>query len=205
MANSTPFKTQILEKQVIFVHVPKAAGTSLKTAIYGERRVGGHRSIAEFAAFDADRTKRFYKCCFVRNPWDRLFSTYSFLVQGRETNKRDRQFARTYLDTDFENFVKRLQDANFRRSVIAYDHFRPQTHWICMPGSKTHMMDFVGRFENIQADTQILFSNLGVPDNRLQRVRSSNHEDYRNVYSAATRNIVQDVYRQDVELLDYQF
>lgn len=202
----TPFLPQVLAREVIFIHVPKAAGSSLKTEIYGAPG-GGHRRIAEFAAFDLDRTRRFFKCGFVRNPWDRLMSAYFYLRQGEGTSGRDNRFAAAHLarHADFEGFVRALEDPGYRRAVMAYDHFRTQSHWICYPGQTSHALDFLGRFERFDEDLAALRSRLGLPERPAPRARPSRHPPYQEVYTPQSRDIVARLYAPDIALLGYRF
>lgn len=205
-AGKTPFLPEIVARRVIFIHVPKAAGSSLKEQIYGAR-MGGHRRIVEFAAYDAEKTRDFFKCAFVRNPWDRLLSAYTFLVQGRDTSARDNRFARAHLarHADFRAFVRELGEPGTRDVVMRYDHFRPQRHWICMPGEAGHAMDFLGRFETMQADLARLFERLDRPAPAPKSSRTSNHRPYTEEYDDETRAIAADLYAGDIALLGYGF
>ncbi len=202
----TPFLEPMHQREMIFVHVPKAAGSSLKELLYGGR-MGGHRSIAEFAAYDPGRTRHYFKCAFVRNPWDRLYSAYSFLTQGQDTSGRDKRFAQTYLAPfgDFDSFVQALGDPATRAPVMRYDHFRPQSHWICLPGAETHAMDFVGRFETMQADLERLCARLDIFYDPPARSRTSQRGDYRDAYGSVARDVVAEIYARDIALLDYSF
>jgi hypothetical protein len=205
-AAKSPFLPQIVAQGVIFIHVPKAAGSSLKTELYG-KPLGGHRRIAEYVAYDGLRTQSFFKCSFVRNPWDRLLSAYSYLKNRTATSHRDRKFAETYLDqtADVNDFVLALGNRQYRNSVMLYDLFRPQCHWICMPGETRHAMDFIGRFETMHDDLVIMREKLGLQQQPLVQTRKSLHQPYQEVYIDRTRQIVGDIYAQDIELLGYSF
>lgn len=202
----SPWTPEIIAQNVIFIHVPKTAGSSLKEQIYG-RELGGHRSLAEYMAYDRHRTSRCFKFCFVRNPWDRFLSAYSYLKQGKDCTYRDRQFAATYLaqTADINDFARALTDDIYRRQVMLYDHFRPQSHWICMPGRQDHGMDFIGRFEQLEDDMQSLRDRLDLPDTTLPKARKSRHDHYRAVYSDEARDMVMHLYQGDLDLLAYDF
>lgn len=205
-AGRSPFLPQIVNREVIFIHVPKAAGSSLKTELYG-RPLGGHRSIAEFMAYDAGKTARYFKFCFVRNPWDRMLSAYTYLKTRTATSHRDRQFASAFLDQtdDINDFVATLEDRKYRKAVMSYDHFRPQSHWICLPGQDDHAMDFIGHFETMEVDLANLRARLDLPSNSLTRVRASQHAPYREAYSDQARDGVARLYAHDIALLEYEF
>ncbi|WP_158272382.1 sulfotransferase family 2 domain-containing protein [Rhodovulum kholense] len=206
MPSASPFIPAILEARLIFVHVPKVAGTSVKTEFYGKPG-GGHRRIIEFAAHDPERTDAFFKFSFVRNPWDRLLSAHAYLTDGSKATGRDRRFANEVLalHPGFENFVLALEDPGFRRRVMAYDHFRTQAYWLCMPGARDHAMDFLGRFERFDEDMEALRHRLDRASRPAGRTRPSKHPPYRDAYSVRMRDIAGDIYARDVTLFGYAF
>ncbi|MAS43496.1 MAG: hypothetical protein CML46_16855 [Rhodobacteraceae bacterium] len=208
MPGGSPMLPEIVAREAIFIHVPKAAGTSVKTELYG-RPLGGRRRIAEFMAYAPERTRAFAKLCFVRNPWDRLLSAHAYLTQGKGASGRDRRFAAQILAPkgDFEGFVTAIgADRAFRHAVMSYDHFRPQWWWTCLPGAETHAMDFVGRFETFEADMARLRATLGLPEKAAsERSRASGHAPYREAYDTRMRDIVAGLYARDAALFDYTF
>lgn len=205
---SSPYVPGIRDRRAIFVHIPKAAGTSVKRELYRTGSSGGHRRLVEFHAFDPAAAEAYFKFSFVRNPWDRLLSAFSYLVQGKNTNARDQQFAKAYLQdhNTFQDFVLKLQDTRYRREVMAYDHFRTQSHWICMPGKPDHGLDFLGRFETFDQDWATVKSKIGLTDAEPpQHHRKSDHPDYRTSYTDAGKEIVARIYAEDIALSDYRF
>ena len=68
-----------LDTKSLFVHIPKTAGISVGVGLYG-RKTGDHRTIADYAlCFTQAEFQALFKFAFVRNPWDRLFSAYTYL------------------------------------------------------------------------------------------------------------------------------
>lgn len=66
--------------QCIFIHIPKTAGTSVALTLFGH----GSRHVPWFRYQQANPVKyrRYFKFAFVRNPWDRLVSSYFYLQKG---------------------------------------------------------------------------------------------------------------------------
>jgi hypothetical protein len=203
---SSPFEDGILRNKAIFIHVPKAAGSSIKTELYG-KPMYGHRRICQFYADDPEKAAAFFKFAFVRNPWDRMLSAFSYLHQENGSTARDRDFARRHLKhhADFGAFMLALEDCDYRAEVMKYIHFRPQAVWICMPGEKTHAMDFLGRFETMEEDLSIVRERLGRETKPLTQVRPSKHVHYRDAYSDKARRLVEEIYADDIALLGYAF
>jgi len=207
LPGSSPYVPGTVESGVIFIHVPKAAGTSLKQELYPNSSRRGHRRIGEYYSWDPDLAGRLHKFAIVRNPWDRLLSAYMFLRQGKRTSRRDKRFSARVLarSPDFTAFVTALEQPVMRRVVLSYDHFRPQRYWICLPGTADHAMDQIARMETLDADIEALYTKLGRPYTPLPHRRRSCHGSYRDAYTVKTREIVQDLYASDVQLLRYRF
>lgn len=204
---ATPFRPEIVAAGAIFIHVPKAAGTTVKTRLYGEGRGGGHRRIVEYAAYDPAMTRDFFKFGFVRNPWDRLLSAHAYLGGGRGVTNRDRRFYREEVKKfgDFESFVLALTNKNTRRRIMSYDHFKSQSYWVKIPGQSGHALDFLGRFECFEEDFQQVLTRLGKSDAPLGRDRPSVHAPYRNAYTDRMRDVVADLYAEDIRMFGYAF
>ena len=67
------------KKKCIFFHIPKTAGISLVKALFGDLD-WGHRDVKYYRnVFNKKKFDSYFKFTFVRNPYDRLFSAYSFL------------------------------------------------------------------------------------------------------------------------------
>lgn len=222
---NNPFVPHDDQSRSIFIHVPKVAGTSFKSLFFGteqeipanedgwrELQAGGvwprgHRRIADYYLFDAVRAESYFKFAFVRNPWDRLLSAYSYLTTSPDRTPADTRFADRYLTTEnsFEKFVMKLPNPVFRMLMRERVHFRSQASFLCLAGQKGTAMDFVGRFENLSEDTETILTRLGKPVDAIPHVRASKRGDYRSANSARMQQIVGDVYAADVRLFGYDF
>jgi len=185
------------EYQCIFIHIPKAAGTSIARTLFNKG--SRHVRYIEYEKANRKKFKRYFKFTFVRNPWDRLVSTYSFLKKGG-LNDQDQKWAKEnlYEYPDFEAFILGwLNEVN----ICTWIHFYPQHHFICDPeGIVT--MDFVGKFENIENDFSYVADKLGCTQN-LIKTNTGSLRHYSSYYTEETREIVQRVYSKDIQLFGY--
>jgi hypothetical protein len=202
----------------IFLHVDKAAGSSIQEALlpYAESRInnkirrklvwlgklnrfaGLYRVLAfpEHATAVAVRRclpEAFYstafKFAFVRNPYDRLVSRYSYLLN----NPTHRDHPR----------VRRMKDlAEFVRWEIRRNQQSQHDYVVDRRGRL--IVDFVGRYERLEQDFDHVCGKLGVTAT-LPVTNVSGHRDYRTYYSERTREIVKERYAFDLELFGYGF
>lgn len=184
----------------IFVHVPKAAGTSVALSIFGE--LPYHYMAADYLAIFGRRTyEAYFTFTFVRNPWDRLYSAYTFLSRGGWDDK-DKSWAAQHLTPyrDFPDFVRRGLG---RPEIQAFMHFIPQHEFVCDRRRRV-LVDYVGYFETIADDFRAICRRIGV-DAELAHTNRSTEADYRGAYDDETRAIVARVYASDITIFGYGF
>lgn len=188
----------------IFVHVPKAAGTTVNKAIYGKTL--GHYSALEIE----EKFPTLFKSCFsfslVRNPWDRVLSAYRFACVGK-TDTMGVHNPNQYKINEFKTFEKFVCEWLPNKNVRKLDFiFMPQHQFVCDNESKI-MVDHLGKVEAMGETVAILNEKL----NRkikigVENSTSSSSKEFRHYYSSPEMiDIVRSVYRRDVELFGYDF
>ena len=191
------------DHRCIFVHIPKCAGMSVCKSLFGNL-AGGHNNMATYQkVFSARKFHNYFKFTFVRNPWDRLVSAYFFLKNGG-FYETDRKWAEENLSgyTEFEIFVKRWVT---RDNVQSWIHFRPKYTYICTRDD-TPMVDFIAYYENLEENFYYIRNRIGVSAKLLSlNVTNSRRKDYKSYYSDETRDIVADVFQEDIRIFGYNF
>jgi hypothetical protein len=183
-----------LEKKCLFFHIPKTAGISISNSIYGDIK-WGHRTVNYYKSYYGDEVfNSLYKFCFVRNPYDRLFSAYTFLKKGG-INDQDLAFSEKHLHEylDFEDFVLRGLE---KKEIMEWVHFRPQHTFVCDDNDKM-VMDFVGKMENINEDFSYLCKQINV-NVELKKLNMSSVK--KNDFSDNIKSIIKSKYQKDFTL-----
>jgi len=199
--------------QFLFVHVSKAAGSSIyrtlaphanpkdaskwnkllsKTGLrnnYQTRYFPQHAVITEaIQSIPPERFDELFKFAFVRNPWDWVVSMYSFLRQNNTHRHND--------------MIKRMSFAEY----VDYEIKRGQRfqHSFVCDGNGDVRVDYIGRFENLEADFKQVCARIGL-ELSLPHVNQSKHKDFREYYDASLRDKIAQHWRKDIELFEYQF
>ena len=228
------------EYRCLFVHVPKTAGMSIEHVFLGlvgltwETRAPlllrgnddpglGPPRLAHLKAGDyvarghltAERFESYFKFSFVRNPWDRIVSEYKY---------------RGYpVKIDFKTYLFKHLPAPAWTDM--YYHRIPQYDFLYDEAGKL-LVDFVGRYETLQADFDQVCARVGIPPAPLSRVNRSLEEGrphtlrdlrkrlrrtiwskerrhtfphYTEYYDDESREFVGRLFRKDVETFNYVF
>ena len=66
------------------------------------------------------------------------------------------------------------------------------------------LVDFIGRFERLQADFQTVCARIGRTVS-LPHVKNTEHAHYRECYTPETREIIAEWFKEHIELFGYEF
>ncbi len=189
------------ETKTIFVHIPKTAGISLLSAIYGNVILESHRSIFFNQTALNIKSNDFFSFTFVRNPFDRLYSTYKFLENGG-INKQDEMAFQTHFEkfTSFEDFVMNGLNKNM---IYQVTHLIPQYEYLCDWKGKVSV-DFVGRFESLDKDVKRLSKHLK-KEIKLNHLNKTSKVVYTEVYTDDMIKKVKSIYKKDLRIFNYSF
>ena len=116
-------------RNLVFVHVPRAAGTSISRALYGEACTH-HHSARYYRAVHPGLWARAQSFAVLRDPFDRFASAYAFVRAGGTPSCRlsdvfARQTAPVVTVDDYLDFLE-------GRDVLDLDFvMRPQSWFVC--------------------------------------------------------------------------
>lgn len=200
--------------KVIFIHVPKNAGTSINTALrpYGMRKLltrkehrtfnneglvtFGHYSI-KYLIQEGYVSMNFFDEAFVfgisRDLFDRFTSLFKYLKLHRRVPKgiTFEEFCYTVRDND----IPPVGPYNFK----GLSQCNNQVDWLFEMGEST--CDFIGSVETLQKDFAEITKQAGLPKIKLPFL---NHVPKKSkLYTEETRQIVAEIYERDIKLLGY--
>ncbi|MDR5886699.1 sulfotransferase family 2 domain-containing protein [Vreelandella janggokensis] len=188
---------------VLFLHIPKCAGVSVNKSLYGSLGAGHitlHNAFIGLGPFDYTNV---FKFTVVRNPWDRLVSAYFFLKSGG-FGQKDQDFFIENISGyyDFNDFVMNWVT---KENVDVWNHFRPQSSFLSIVHNEVDL-DFICFFESLAEDFSYIYNAKRWESfNTLANINSSDHKDYRQYYTDASKKIVEEVYEDDIRLFGYDF
>ena len=67
------------------------------------------------------------------------------------------------------------------------------------------LIDFVGRFENIQKDFNTICGKINIPQMELPKANPSNHSYYKDYYNKHTIDLIANAYKEDIDIFNYEF
>lgn len=203
-----------ISHRFIFIHVNKAAGTSMIHALeryghnpptdplskgiaklglvrdYRRRYFPVHTSARELRQeLPTDVWDGFFKFAFVRNPWDWLVSTFHYLRSTKD-HRHHRRVA------SMRSFAEYL-DWEIGRNR------RSQSAFVCENGEV--IVDYIGRFETLADDFSEVCRRVAVVAPTLPHSNRTSHRDYREFYDDALVARVAEHWRFDIELFGYDF
>jgi hypothetical protein len=190
----------------IFIHIPKAGGISILKSLYGQDVNGfGHPTYRRFLnMFGRHDFNSFYKFTFVRNPWDRTLSAYQFLKRGG-MHHLDKKFCDDVL-AQYETFYDFVLNGLTLENANNWVHFIPQYLYV-YDENLNLKVDFIGRFEGFSHDFETVRNTIGVGSAlvHLNKTQDKKHINYREYYTPEMIEVINQIYKEDIKLFNYQF
>ena len=186
----------------IFVHIRKTGGNSISSFLKehdGNAEYAVHPQHNLHAPLNWYESKygeqiynNYFKFTIVRNPWD---LRVSFKKWCANTGGRLGKYAR---QLSFSDWIKRY-------SV----RYNPNKTGVGMTQlsylNPIENVDFIGRFENLQEDFNIICDKIGIPQQQLPHENATQHKHYTEYYDDETKSIVAKKYAKDIEYFGYEF
>lgn len=211
--------------KTVFMHVPKSAGTSIsewlgigesESNYYIKRYIKGNNCALQHIPYEKMKScitpqifNSYYKFAIVRNPWDRMLSTYKWR-NGNGPYKNFNEFVKFVYNLHLKYSLEKLEDYEFFSKYFCA-HFYPQ--YIYVPPSYVNSpsdqilqdQNFdILKFETLNVDIQKVKNKINI-NNKLPHSNKSIHSNYAQYYDEETKLMVSEMYSKDISLFGYTF
>lgn len=170
-----------------------------------------------------DKWDKSFSFVFVRNPYDRAVSSWQHIC--RMLRKGNLIADRSQIKLNLVTFFSKVSTKLFHRPVtegISFDDFLYFLESeMLVGGAKWHsteqyihltdpdgkiIVDFVGRYENLQNDFTKICETLGIQAAQLPYLkRAKSRREYTHYYNGTRKKIIEKIYKKDIELFGYCF
>jgi len=185
-----------------FIHIPKTGGTSIKKALYeftdkdqikfDDEKVtdlNGYKPHIGINKSLYEKYLKYFKFVIVRNPWAWHASIYKF-HKKRNTHPVMKTFK------SFKEYVNALDNKSI-------EYHKPQVDYF-MNDSNSYV-DYIGKFESLQSDFNIIVENIGIPKIELPHFKNQGIYDYKKMYDNESIDIISKVCEKDIKMFNYKW
>jgi len=150
-------------------------------------------------AIGRDLWQKLFTFSFVRNPWDRVLSMYFYRIRKKHFTE----------DFKFKDYVLELERhlTRHRSDLFLYHgHYFSNSDYILDQDNKP-LVTFIGKYENREHDIENIKKEIGVKTIGELWIQASSPESrhYSRYYDDDTKNIVNKLYSNDIQMFGYQF
>ena len=179
----------------IFLHIPKAAGTSIERLLSGAdidipQKVPRKRGFSHFLNEHLD----YYVFSVVRNPYDRILSEFYCKFGGIMNTKH------IYDKFDVHDFNNYIKEKLLKRSKTG-DHYTEQYKYLDQ-NTNIHII----HYENLHTEFDELMKkyNLHIKIDKHSNKSTLNKKFTVESFSPEIIKLINEIYHKDFEMFDYQ-
>ncbi|MFK8163511.1 MAG: sulfotransferase family 2 domain-containing protein [Lewinella sp.] len=209
----------------IFVHIPKNGGTSIESIVWPDHEAYTTENLWSASVPDPSNRyhsdglqhlcakdiklevgpsvfRDYFKFSMVRNPWDKAVSQYLFFF--RRPDLRD--YLGASRGTSFKQYLRLCGQK-------PHVHWQPQ-YLFLTDANGEEIVDYVGRFEDYEASVREIVDRINASHNaevprlsleEIPHINAGNRAAYWNYYDDEARDLVAELYREDISRYGYRF
>lgn len=193
------------DKKLIFIHIPKCAGTSIISFLNMEMQghFTAHKYVCEQPPHPLFSTSNYLKFTIVRNPWDRVVSSYEYAKMLNSYYHSENN-----LHPDFNlihnlTFEETLLKLKSNPELFKHPSWFPQYHWVC-DYENVVLVDKIFKLENLDDEFNSFLKKYGYTET-LPKLNGSNRNQYTSYYNEQTISLVSDIYQNDIKIFNYKY
>lgn len=191
-----------------FYHIPKNAGISLRKALepYGRRRGDTYMHVG---IRDCEPADGHFTFAFVRNPWERMYSAYTFWNRRRKEIPEIVGKFKSYdsLDMPFKEWLVegKFWEDDYKMGEIPPFQRRSQSYYLTYDDVNL-AVDYVGTVENLEDSLRAVTDRLGMEPCEIPRLNLNPVEDtYRQAYDEESVAFVAQHHSWEIAKFGYKF
>lgn len=191
LLKKTDVEGNFSEKGVLFIHIPKAAGSSIRDSLDLKMKTEAvHLRIKDYQNLHFFRKKipNYFIFAFVRNPFTRFLSGYYYCLENSY------RFPEILNFRDFEDFSNKISFSRFAYVYI----FLPETDFLLYKNKLS--VDYIGRYENLEADFDYLRKKFNLKRLPHKNKSEKQKKDWRDYYTLEIAEQVYKRYKKDFDL-----
>jgi hypothetical protein len=184
----------------IYIHIPKAAGTSLVKTLY-DTEITNHDTWLEYYRRDKEKFNNYFKFTIVREPIARFISAYKYLSEGGKADI-DKYWFEKYL-SEYKDINDFIINGGLRFAYEHVEHFIPQVNFVC---KKDHIIvDYVAKYETLSADFNFIKQRLDSTSNlQLKSINVTKNKKAQLLNDESLEYLVS-IYHDDFKTFNYEF
>ena len=185
--------------QTIFIHIPKCAGTSISSAVYGSNP--WHWTASDLHRINRKKYQQYFKFSIVRNPWDRLYSAFVY------AEKDVRKYSRSPLSmiSNYSSFEHFVMEGITKEIADRHYFLGKQVNYLLLPSGEIDRDIVVGKLENLAQFIGDLSERLPALSSVGRKNVSTRHQSLKEAYTPEMVEHVRKLYRRDVDYFGYDF
>jgi len=199
-------------KKLLFCHIAKNAGQTIHITMEKMDKLefhDKHYSMLQLKKLinDDNLFNECIKFCVIRNPWDRMVSTYFFRKQNCETDFGPIE----QWNLNFNDWIKYIYSDEYISLNLKHGdtlenvkyHFGSSLRWV-KDDNNNIIADKIIKFENLENELTSLFKEVGYFESFCKN-NNTNHEERHKYYNEESKKLVAENFKEDIEYFGYTF
>lgn len=190
-----------MNKDFLRIGIPKTASVSIESSGLIKEK---NKTIRPILARDIKNIKDFFSFAIVRNPYEKVLSTYFYWTKvGNSRGRSDSFYKFTKKYPTFESFIMDYENSEALEIYQSSEY----TQWKFITDIDDNIIiDFVGRFDNLEEDFKKIQLINGTKEENLltlPHLNKSKHDFWKTYYNDEMAEIIYEKWKDDFVNLNF--